>query len=130
MSAPASEAAALPPGTRGWPDASAACCLRGATSFSPPCRSPPASQEHGTPFAWGSGVLVLLVIEHRAAGADALSGLEACAIAAAWLALAGGYVVAVTLKQQRRLESGPGGAFVRARVRGFAARVYPAWTEE
>jgi protein-S-isoprenylcysteine O-methyltransferase Ste14 len=61
-------------------------------------------KEYGTPFAWISGLLILLVWEH-VAGVDAppIGRVEAGAIMATWIALATAYLIVRTLKLSGRL---------------------------
>ena len=58
-------------------------------------------KEYGTPFAWVSGLLVLLVWEH--VGATPIGGIELGMIIATWIALAIAYMVVRTLKLSGRL---------------------------
>jgi len=61
-------------------------------------------KEYGTPFAWVSGVLVLLVWEHVApADATRIGRVELGTIMAVWIALAISYLVVRTLKLSGRL---------------------------
>jgi protein-S-isoprenylcysteine O-methyltransferase Ste14 len=60
-------------------------------------------KEYGTPFAWGSGCLLLLVWEHHAVSADPIGGTEFATIAAAWSTIAIAYVTTRTLKLRGRL---------------------------
>jgi protein-S-isoprenylcysteine O-methyltransferase Ste14 len=61
-------------------------------------------KEYGTPFAWVSGLLVLLVWEHvSAAGASPIGRVELGAILVIWIALAIAYLVVRTLKLSGRL---------------------------
>ncbi len=60
-------------------------------------------KEYGTPFAWMSGLLILLVWEHSAPGAAPLGRLESSLIVATWIVLALLYLVVRTLKLSGRL---------------------------
>ena len=61
-------------------------------------------KEYGTPFAWTSGVLILLVWEHYgAAGAPPLGRGEFAVIIAIWIVLAVAYLIVRTLKLSGRL---------------------------
>jgi protein-S-isoprenylcysteine O-methyltransferase Ste14 len=61
-------------------------------------------KEYGTPFAWTSGALVLLVWEHvGAAGAPPIGRGELAAIIAIWIVLAVAYVIVRSLKLSGRL---------------------------
>jgi len=61
-------------------------------------------KEYGTPFAWTSGALVLLVWEHvGAAGAPLIGRGELAAIIGIWIVLAVAYLVVRTLKLSGRL---------------------------
>jgi len=61
-------------------------------------------KEYGTPFAWTSGALVLLVWEHfGAAGAPPLGRGELAAIIGIWSVLAVAYLTVRTLKLSGRL---------------------------
>ena len=60
-------------------------------------------KEYGTPFAWLSGLLVLLVWEHVGASAAPIGRVELGAIMATWIVLAIGYLIARTLKLSGRL---------------------------
>jgi len=61
-------------------------------------------KEYGTPFAWTSGVLILLVWEHYgAAGATALGRGELAVIISIWIVLAVAYLTVRTLKLSGRL---------------------------
>ena len=61
-------------------------------------------KEYGTPFAWLSGLSVLLVLEHVAAvGAPPIGRVELAAIVAAWIALAIVYLIVRRLKLSGRL---------------------------
>ena len=61
-------------------------------------------KEYGTPFAWTSGVLILLVWEHYgAAGASPLGQGELAVIIAIWIVLAVAYLTVRTLKLSGRL---------------------------
>jgi protein-S-isoprenylcysteine O-methyltransferase Ste14 len=55
-------------------------------------------KEYGTPFAWGTGFLVLLVWEHQSPGAPPMGSLEWRWIAGTWTAGAVAYLVTRTLK--------------------------------
>ena len=61
-------------------------------------------KEYGTPFAWTSGVLILIIWEHMAApGAPPLGRGELAAIIGVWIILAVAYLIARTLKLSGRL---------------------------
>ena len=60
-------------------------------------------KEYGTPFAWMSGLLILLVWEHAAPGASPIGRLELRAIVTIWVVLAILYVVVRRLKLSGRL---------------------------
>jgi protein-S-isoprenylcysteine O-methyltransferase Ste14 len=61
-------------------------------------------KEYGTPFAWMSGALVLLIWEHVASpGAPPIGQGELITIAVVWTALAIAYAVVRTLKLSGRL---------------------------
>ena len=61
-------------------------------------------KEYGTPFAWTSGALVLLVWEHfGAAGAPPLGRGELAAIIGMWIVLAVAYLTVRTMKLSGRL---------------------------
>jgi protein-S-isoprenylcysteine O-methyltransferase Ste14 len=61
-------------------------------------------KEYGTPFAWMSGALILLVWEHfGAAGAPALGRGELAAFLGIWIVLAVAYLTVRTLKLSGRL---------------------------
>jgi protein-S-isoprenylcysteine O-methyltransferase Ste14 len=61
-------------------------------------------KEYGTPFAWTSGLLILLVWEHMAgAMAPPIGRVELGFIIAIWITLAIGYLVVRTLKLSGRL---------------------------
>jgi len=61
-------------------------------------------KEYGTPFAWMSGMLILLVWEHRAAaGAPPIGSAELGAIIAVWIVVAVAYVIVRHLKLSGRL---------------------------
>jgi protein-S-isoprenylcysteine O-methyltransferase Ste14 len=61
-------------------------------------------KEYGTPFAWMTGTLMLLVWEHyRPAGASALSRVELASIIAIWIVCAVAYLIVRTLKLSGRL---------------------------
>ncbi len=61
-------------------------------------------KEYGTPFAWTSGALVLLVWEHfGAAGAPPLGRGELAAIIGSWIVLAVAYLTVRTMKLSGRL---------------------------
>jgi protein-S-isoprenylcysteine O-methyltransferase Ste14 len=61
-------------------------------------------KEYGTPFAWTTGALMLLVWEHYGAvGAPPLGRGELAAIMAIWIVLAVAYLVVRTLKLSGRL---------------------------
>jgi len=55
-------------------------------------------KEYGTPFAWMSGFLLLLVWEHWSPGAPPLGSAEVGFIAVTWIVLAIAYTVTRTLK--------------------------------
>lgn len=60
-------------------------------------------KEYGTPFAWLSGLFVLLVWEHTLPGAPRIGRLELGSIVATWIALAAAYVTVRKLKLKGRL---------------------------
>jgi protein-S-isoprenylcysteine O-methyltransferase Ste14 len=61
-------------------------------------------KEYGTPFAWTSGMLILLVWEHYGApGAPPIGRGELAAIIATWIVLAVAYLIVRTLKLSGRL---------------------------
>jgi len=61
-------------------------------------------KEYGTPFAWSSGVLILMVWEHYGAeGAPPLGRGEFATILAVWIVLAVAYLIVRTLKLSGRL---------------------------
>ncbi len=60
-------------------------------------------KEYGTPFAWLSGLLVLLVWEHAAPGASPISRFELSAIVSTWIVLAMLYLFVRRLKLSGRL---------------------------
>jgi protein-S-isoprenylcysteine O-methyltransferase Ste14 len=61
-------------------------------------------KEYGTPFAWMTGALILLVWEHYGApGATAIGRGELGAIIAVWIVLAVAYLIVRTLKLSGRL---------------------------
>ena len=61
-------------------------------------------KEYGTPFAWTTGVLILLVWEHVGApGAPPLGRGELAAIIGVWIVLAVAYLIVRTLKLSGRL---------------------------
>jgi protein-S-isoprenylcysteine O-methyltransferase Ste14 len=60
-------------------------------------------KEYGTPFAWLSGLLILLVWEHAAPAAPPIGRGELAAIVAVWLVLAVAYLIVRTLKLRGRL---------------------------
>jgi protein-S-isoprenylcysteine O-methyltransferase Ste14 len=61
-------------------------------------------KEYGTPFAWITGMLILLVWEHvGAAGAPAIGREELAAIMAVWIIIAVAYVIVRHLKLSGRL---------------------------
>jgi protein-S-isoprenylcysteine O-methyltransferase Ste14 len=61
-------------------------------------------KEYGTPFAWMTGTLMLLVWEHYgAAGAPPLARVELAAIVVIWIVLAVVYLVVRTLKLSGKL---------------------------
>jgi protein-S-isoprenylcysteine O-methyltransferase Ste14 len=61
-------------------------------------------KEYGTPFAWMSGTLILLVWEHVAApGAPPIRRVELASILAIWIVLAVAYLIVRTLKLSGRL---------------------------
>jgi protein-S-isoprenylcysteine O-methyltransferase Ste14 len=60
-------------------------------------------KEYGTPFAWVSGLLVLLVWEHAVPGASPIGRFELRAIVTTWVVFAILYVVVRTLKLRGRL---------------------------
>ena len=61
-------------------------------------------KEYGTPFAWTSGLLLLLVWEH-VAGVDAppIGRVELGSISAIWITIAIAYLIVRTLKLSGRL---------------------------
>jgi len=60
-------------------------------------------KEYGTPFAWVSGLLLLLVWEHQGPSAAPMSRFELRLIVAAWIAAAAAYLTARRLKLSGRL---------------------------
>jgi len=60
-------------------------------------------KEYGTPFAWLSGLLVLLLWEHAGPGATSIGRVELGAIMAVWIALAISYLIVRTFKLSGRL---------------------------
>ena len=61
-------------------------------------------KEYGTPFAWTSGLLLLLVWEHVAGVmAPPIGRVELGSIIAIWIALAIAYLIVRTLKLSGRL---------------------------
>jgi hypothetical protein len=60
-------------------------------------------KEYGTPFAWLSGLAVLLVWEHATPGAMPIGRMELGVIAIAWVVLAIAYLVVRTLKLRGKL---------------------------
>ena len=61
-------------------------------------------KEYGTPFAWTSGLLLLLVWEHVAGVmAPPIGRVELGSIIAIWIALALAYLIVRTLKLSGRL---------------------------
>jgi protein-S-isoprenylcysteine O-methyltransferase Ste14 len=61
-------------------------------------------KEYGTPFAWMSGMLILLVWEHYGApGAPPIGRGELAAIIITWIVLAMAYLIVRTLKLRGRL---------------------------
>jgi protein-S-isoprenylcysteine O-methyltransferase Ste14 len=60
-------------------------------------------KEYGTSFAWGSGFLLLLVLEHQTPPADPITATELVTVAAAGSALAVAYLTTRTLKLRGRL---------------------------
>jgi protein-S-isoprenylcysteine O-methyltransferase Ste14 len=61
-------------------------------------------KEYGTPFAWMTGMLILLVWEHVGApGAPPIGRAELAAIIAVWILLAMAYLIVRTLKLRGRL---------------------------
>jgi protein-S-isoprenylcysteine O-methyltransferase Ste14 len=60
-------------------------------------------KEYGTPFAWMSGLLVLLVWEHAARPAPPIGRVELGVIIAIWIVLAIAYLIVRTLKLSGRL---------------------------
>jgi len=60
-------------------------------------------KEYGTPFAWMSGFVLLLVWEHTSAGATPLTHAERNGIVVAWCAMAVAYTVVRRLKLTGRL---------------------------
>ena len=55
-------------------------------------------KEYGTPFAWGTGFLLLLVWEHQSPAATPMASTELRLIAGTWAALAVAYTITRTLK--------------------------------
>ena len=55
-------------------------------------------KEYGTPFAWGTGFLLLLVWEHQSPAATPMASTELRLIAGTWAALAVAYMITRTLK--------------------------------
>ncbi len=60
-------------------------------------------KEYGTPFAWISGILLLLVWEHSSAGATPIAPAERNGIIVVWCALAVAYTVVRQMKLSGRL---------------------------
>ena len=60
-------------------------------------------KEYGTPFAWLSGLAVLLVWEHVVPGAARIGSVELGVIVAAWIVLAAAYLTVRALKLRGRL---------------------------
>ena len=60
-------------------------------------------KEYGTPVAWGSGFLLLLVWEHQTPSADPISTTELVTVASVGSALAVAYLTTRTLKLRGRL---------------------------
>jgi protein-S-isoprenylcysteine O-methyltransferase Ste14 len=60
-------------------------------------------KEYGTPFAWVSGVLLLLVWEHFSPGATEMTHAERNTIVSVWCSLAVGYAIVRWLKLRGRL---------------------------
>jgi len=60
-------------------------------------------KEYGTPFAWGSGFLLLLVWEHSGPGAIPMTLVERNSIIATWAAMALAYSIVRRLKLTNRL---------------------------
>jgi protein-S-isoprenylcysteine O-methyltransferase Ste14 len=61
-------------------------------------------KEYGTPFAWMTGTLILLVWEHYgASGAQPISRGELASIVAIWIVLALAYLIVRTLKLSGKL---------------------------
>jgi hypothetical protein len=61
-------------------------------------------KEYGTPFAWTSGALILLVWEHYGAvGGRAIPRVELASYIAIWIVLAIAYLIVRTLKLSGRL---------------------------
>jgi hypothetical protein len=60
-------------------------------------------KEYWTSFAWGSGFLLLLVLEHQTPPADPISATELVTVAAVGSALAVAYLTTRTLKLRGRL---------------------------
>ena len=60
-------------------------------------------KEYGTPFAWMSGFLLLLIWEHFSSGATPLTHAERNSIIAVWCAMAAAYGVTRWLKLSGRL---------------------------
>ena len=63
-------------------------------------------KEYGTPFAWLSGLLVLLVWEHIGDRARPIGRVEIGAVMATWIVLAIAYLIVRTLKLSGRLGTG------------------------
>jgi Phospholipid methyltransferase len=63
-------------------------------------------KEYGTPFAWLSGFLALLLFEHSSPSAPPLDHAELQTVIAAWVALAVVYLIARTLKLRGLLGHG------------------------
>jgi protein-S-isoprenylcysteine O-methyltransferase Ste14 len=63
-------------------------------------------KEYGTPFAWITGFLVLLVWEHQGPSAKATTATEMRVIVVVWIALALAWAVARTLKLRGYIGTG------------------------
>jgi protein-S-isoprenylcysteine O-methyltransferase Ste14 len=60
-------------------------------------------KEYGTPFAWVSGFLLLLVWEHSSSGAAPMTRVERNSIVVVWVAMAVAYTIVRRLKLANRL---------------------------
>ena len=63
-------------------------------------------KEYGTPFAWMSGVLALMIWEHAANPGHPMSAREGMVIRVVWALLVVAYIVARVLKKTGRLGTG------------------------